>query len=162
MTSQSRQKSHFLTILKYCQTLTSILRLKVNGNRNVTVGRFEWPSNLTFICRTPFFHTSYEQPGIWISILGVFLQFFAIFSPIFEKLNTLWSRDQGKTAGNVTTHHVLVILRRISVYMEVIGFSDGLKFVKTAKKQQFLAKKRIFDHKLVPMSSKIWNFHIFY
>ena len=64
MTSQSRRKSHFLKILKYCETLTSILRLKVYGNRNVTGGRFEWPSDLTFICRSLFFHTSYGQPGI--------------------------------------------------------------------------------------------------
>ena len=137
MISQSRRKSHFLKILKYCETLTSILRLKVCGNRNVTGGHFEWPSDLTFICRSPFFHTSYEQPGIWISIFGVFLQFFAIFRPIFEKLSTLWSRDQGKTARKVTTYHVLVILRRISVYRELIGFSGGLKFVKTAKNSNF-------------------------
>ena len=55
-----------------------------------------------------------------------------------------------------------MILRRILAYKELIGFSGGSKFVKTAKKQQFLAKNRFFDPKLAPISSKNSNFHIFY
>ena len=52
-------------------------------------------------------------------------------------MSTLWSRGQGKTAKNVRTYHVLVILRRISVYSELTGFSGGLKFVKKAKNGNF-------------------------